>query len=130
MRSRAWGDPRAAQYYTKAVEIWERMDKSYTTIAGEANAYAAISNAYLALNQAEKAVVTLEHALVAAQGLGPGQVFSAVQYRLVPQQIFVSEIRQALEGARRRAAEHTTERQSKKLRESLEQEDKSSNSTN
>jgi cytochrome c-type biogenesis protein CcmH/NrfG/MinD-like ATPase involved in chromosome partitioning or flagellar assembly len=96
------GDPRATEYFAKAMDLWERTDHSKTQKIGLANQYEAMSHAYLALGKTQAAIKLLEAALALSREFEKGSIFSSVSYESIPQEKFVSEVMRLLERARGR----------------------------
>jgi tetratricopeptide (TPR) repeat protein len=99
------GDPRATEYFVKAVDLWEHTDVSKTHKIGLANHYEAMSHAYLALGKTETGIKLLETALALGREFEKGSIFSSLSYELIPQEKFVSEVTKLLERARSRGGQ-------------------------
>jgi tetratricopeptide (TPR) repeat protein len=94
-------DPRAIEYYAKAIGIFEQAtpsaDKRYL-----ANVCEAMSRAYIALGKVATAVQLLEQALRLAAEVDGGWFFSSSKYEYISHDKFVAEVTPRLENARRR----------------------------
>ena len=99
------GDPRATEYFAKAVDLWEHADHSKTHKIGLANHYEAMSHAYLALGKTETAIKLLETALALCREFEKGSIFSSISYAPLPHEKFEVEVMKLLERARSRGGQ-------------------------
>lgn len=85
-------DPSAAEYFKKAIELFEQSDLSSVSSSMLANQYQAMSHAYTGIGQTKRGREALEKALEAARRMEPNRtIFSSVQYRYIPAKHFVEE---------------------------------------
>jgi len=95
-------DPKAKEYYAKAIDVFEQTKKPEINKYALVNVYEAMSHAYLAVGKVEKSVLLLEDALTLAKDLTKGRIFSSLKYEYIPQEKFISEAMMLLQNARRR----------------------------
>jgi len=94
-------DPRAFEYYSKAIDIFEQTKRPVEKVQ-LANAYEAMSRAYLALGKTEKAIQLLESAIALAKELPKARIFSSTKYEYITQDKFILEVSLRLQEAQRR----------------------------
>jgi tetratricopeptide (TPR) repeat protein len=96
-------DPRASEYYVKAIEIFEqtkpRPEKTHL-----ANVNEAMSRAYLALGNVKRASELLGDALVLAKELPKARFFSSSKYQYISQGEFVTDVEGRLHSVQQRLA--------------------------
>jgi tetratricopeptide (TPR) repeat protein len=88
------GDPRATEYFERAIALFGQKGTEDDTPVGRANGYQAMSHAYIALGKRKKAEELLKKAIEAAKKVPAGQrIFSSVQYKYIPSKEFLVETR-------------------------------------
>src|SRR5205807_14241 len=94
------GDPRAIEYFSKAVELYEKKDFGPISSATTANLSQAMSHAYLAIGKTDRAIESLERALTLAKKATRSVIFSSITYREATVSQFVEETQFLLRKAR------------------------------
>jgi tetratricopeptide (TPR) repeat protein len=84
-------DPRAVDYFTKAISIFEQMQviEHKPTMA---NVFEAISRAYVHLGKPEKAVEMMIDAIKLAKESTGGLIFLSTKYEHVSKDVFISDV--------------------------------------
>jgi tetratricopeptide (TPR) repeat protein len=85
---------KATEYYRRAIDLFEVMDKSTHTKVWLANAHAAMAFAYVGTGQPEKAMQLLANALSIATDLERVQIFSPITYTWISRAEFFSVVKQ------------------------------------
>lgn len=96
-----FNDKRALEYFRKAIELFEQMDKTTSTPIWEANARSAIGLAYAAIGKKDKAIQNMTAATAIAKKLEKAQIFSPISYTHVSRDQFIHEIEHLTASMRR-----------------------------
>lgn len=99
------GDPRGSEYFARAIEIWEKLDRSDYENDDLANYYEAMSVAYMALGKKEMALGLLEKAVAAVREVKRGKIFSSTRYVYLPPEKFLLDVTTRLESIRRQVGQ-------------------------
>jgi tetratricopeptide (TPR) repeat protein len=94
-------DPRATEYFSKAIEIFEQTKRPTEKIQ-LANIYEAMSRAYLAVGKTEKAIQLLEDAITLAKELPKTRIFLSSKYENVTQDKFISDVSLRLQNVQKK----------------------------